>query len=100
MSKPEEASATTIDEKPALTVTSGSDDSSSTGLANNASPPPPPGDHDAGPPNGGLVAWLQVAAAFVLYGNTLYVTLLTSRRVIPVLPSLECPADRFLLLSY
>jgi hypothetical protein len=28
-------------------------------------------DHDTGPPNGGIVAWLQVAAAFVLYGNTL-----------------------------
>ncbi|KAI8633108.1 MFS general substrate transporter [Xylariaceae sp. FL1651] len=26
---------------------------------------------DVLPPNGGLVAWLQVAAAFVLYGNTL-----------------------------
>jgi len=29
------------------------------------------GDYDTGPPNGGVVAWLQVAAAFVLYGNTL-----------------------------
>lgn len=37
-------------------------------------PPPPPAAEtrdDTGPPNGGLVAWLQVAAAFVLYGNTL-----------------------------
>ncbi|KAI0503301.1 major facilitator superfamily domain-containing protein [Xylaria bambusicola] len=72
MSKPERAVVAAIDEKPALAVTSESDDAS-TGPANNASPSPSPspGDHDAGPPNGGLVAWLQVAAAFVLYGNTL-----------------------------
>ncbi|KAI0430847.1 major facilitator superfamily domain-containing protein [Xylaria sp. FL1042] len=72
MSDPKEASAA-IDEKPEPVIASESEDSSTEPV--NASPPPPPppaaGVGDAGPPNGGLVAWLQVAAAFVLYGNTL-----------------------------
>ncbi|KAI0810722.1 major facilitator superfamily domain-containing protein [Xylaria sp. FL0064] len=73
MSDPKEASVA-IDEKPEPVIASESEDSS-TEAANGSPPPPPPPPAaevgDAGPPNGGLVAWLQVAAAFVLYGNTL-----------------------------
>ncbi|KAI3334859.1 major facilitator superfamily domain-containing protein [Ustulina deusta] len=61
-----------IDEKPAPAVTSESEESSIEPV--NERPPPPlplAGVGDAEPPDGGLVAWLQVAAAFVLYGNTL-----------------------------
>ncbi|KAI3323114.1 MFS general substrate transporter [Xylariaceae sp. AK1471] len=59
-----------IDENPKLAVTSESDESTVEG--DNAPPPPPAEVRDAGPPpNGGLVAWLQVAASFMLYGNTL-----------------------------
>ncbi|KAI0408165.1 MFS general substrate transporter [Xylaria palmicola] len=55
-------------EEPRPAVTSKSEDSES----GNAPPSPPLTEaRDAGPPNGGVVAWLQVAAAFVLYGNTL-----------------------------
>ncbi|KAI0201319.1 MFS general substrate transporter [Astrocystis sublimbata] len=57
-----------IREEPKPSATSGSIDSAT----ESAEAPFPLGDiGDAGPPNGGLVAWLQVAASFVLYGNTL-----------------------------
>ncbi|KAF2969844.1 hypothetical protein GQX73_g3729 [Xylaria multiplex] len=68
MSDSKEASAAAISEKPVPTE---SEDSK----AENAPPlPPHPAAatvRDAEPPTGGLVAWLQVAAAFMLYGNTL-----------------------------
>ncbi|KAI1429458.1 major facilitator superfamily domain-containing protein [Xylaria sp. FL1777] len=60
-----------IDEKPEPIVISESEDSAPEPVKAPPPPPPPAGVGDAGPPNGGLVAWLQVAAAFVLYGNTL-----------------------------
>lgn len=74
MSGPNEA----IEEKPRPEVEYESQDSSTEAVETSPPPPPPPPPppllaeaDDAGPPNGGLVAWLQVAAAFVLYGNTL-----------------------------
>ncbi|KAI1284563.1 major facilitator superfamily domain-containing protein [Xylaria sp. FL0933] len=72
MSDPKEASVA-IDEKPEPVIASESEDSSTEAANGSPPPPPPPAAEvgDAGPPNGGLVAWLQVAAAFVLYGNTL-----------------------------
>ncbi|KAI1131959.1 MFS general substrate transporter [Nemania abortiva] len=62
------------DDKPRPAVAYESQDSSTEGIDVPPSPAPPPVTdvRDAGPPpNGGVVAWLQVAAAFVLYGNTL-----------------------------
>ncbi|KAI0540972.1 major facilitator superfamily domain-containing protein [Xylaria digitata] len=70
MSDSKEVSVAAISEKPGPTVTSESEDST----AENVSPLPATAAaavRDAEPPNGGLVAWLQVAAAFMLYGNTL-----------------------------
>ncbi|KAI1312857.1 major facilitator superfamily domain-containing protein [Xylaria venustula] len=71
MSGPKETGLA-IDEKTEPIISSESEDASTTEAVNAPpSPPPAAGAGDAGPPNGGLVAWLQVAAAFVLYGNTL-----------------------------
>ncbi|KAI0120050.1 MFS general substrate transporter [Nemania sp. FL0031] len=68
----------TSDEKPRPVVASESQDSSTEDVDASPSPYPSPSPlplsevrDDTGPPNGGLTAWLQVAAAFVLYGNTL-----------------------------
>ncbi|KAI0422142.1 major facilitator superfamily domain-containing protein [Xylaria grammica] len=72
MSNLKEASAA-IDKKSEPVVTSGSENYTAEHIRPPPPPPPPPPAevHDAGPPNGGLVAWLQVAAAFIFYGNTL-----------------------------
>ncbi|KAJ2986980.1 hypothetical protein NUW58_g4762 [Xylaria curta] len=58
-------------EAPKLAPTYESDDYTTEDANALPSSPPIPEARDAEPPNGGLVAWLQVAAAFVLYGNTL-----------------------------
>ncbi|KAI1180951.1 major facilitator superfamily domain-containing protein [Nemania sp. FL0916] len=64
-----------IGEKPRPVV--GCEPQDSTGENTPSSPSPSPSlplrteFRDAGPPNGGLLAWSQVAVAFVLYGNTL-----------------------------
>ncbi|TRX95345.1 hypothetical protein FHL15_003676 [Xylaria flabelliformis] len=57
-----------INEEPRSAATSESEDSTTESVN---VPPPLTEVRDTGPPNGGLVAWLQVAASFVLYGNTL-----------------------------
>lgn len=49
-----------INEEPRLAVTSESEDSTTEGVD---VPPPLTEVQDAGPPNGGLVAWLQVTAS-------------------------------------
>lgn len=57
-----------VDEKPEIAAVCESEDSTTEVIT----PQPRLAEvRNAAPPDGGLVAWLQVAAAFVLYGNTL-----------------------------
>jgi hypothetical protein len=58
------------DDIPSLSNVSNNPDRTSNAGKETTQPSPIDAKYDAGPPNGGLKAWLQVAASFFLFFNT------------------------------